>query len=322
MRAIVQSAYGPPDQVLELRRIETPTIDPDQVLVQVHATAVAGDDSHLVRGWPYSARAATGLRRPRHRVPGRDLAGRVEAVGAAVTDLHPGDEVFGWCRGAFAEHAAVPVGQLAAKPANLTLEQAAVVPTSGSVALQAVRDVGRTRPGQHVLVIGASGGVGTFAVQVARAFGAVVTGVCSTTNTDLVRSLGAAHVIDYTLDDLSTGARRYDVIVDLVGDHPLADLRRALRPRGTLVLVGGGPGRWCRACPRSVGARALSPFVRQRLHPLGHRDLPMDLETLTQLIEAGAVTPVVSAHYPLAEVPDAIHHFAPRHGRGKVAITV
>jgi NADPH:quinone reductase-like Zn-dependent oxidoreductase len=322
MRAIIQAAYGSPDNVLELRDIDRPTIKDDEVLLEIHAAAVAGDDWHLLRGQPYVARVVTGLRRPKLRVPGRDVAGRVEAVGAAVTRLRPGDEVFGWCNGAFAEHVAVPGGQLVRKPTNLTLEQAAVVPISGLTALQAVRDVGRAQPGDHVLVIGASGGVGTFAVQIAKALGTEVTGVCSTTNADLVRSIGADHVVDYTLEDFTQRGRRYDVIIDLVGNRSLSDVRRALERRGTLVLVGGTGGRWFKGTHRFIGALALSPFVRHRLRPLIHRDRTRDLETLKDLIEAGKLTPVVSAHYPLAEVPDAIRHFAQGHARGKVAITV
>ncbi|MEY2590219.1 MAG: hypothetical protein QOJ67_2203 [Acidimicrobiaceae bacterium] len=322
MRAIIQEAYGSPDHVLELRDIDKPAIKDDEVLVEIHASAVAGDDWHLMQGEPYAARLVTGLRRPKHRVPGRDVAGRVEAVGAAVTGLRLGDEVFGWCDGAFAEHVAVPAGQLAGKPTNLTLEQAAVVPISGFAALQAARDVGRVQPGHHVLVIGASGGVGTFAVQIAKALGATVTGVCSTTNTELVRSIGADHVIDYTLDDLAADARVYDVVIDLVGNLALADVRRALKPNGTLVLVGGTGGRWFKGTHRFIGALLLTPFVRQRLRPLIHQDRRRDLETLKELIEAGKLTPVVSAHFPLAEVPDAIRHFAQGHARGKVAITV
>ncbi|MDQ3468611.1 MAG: NAD(P)-dependent alcohol dehydrogenase [Actinomycetota bacterium] len=322
MKAITQDTYGSPDDVLELRDIDTPAIKRDEVLLEVHAASVAGDDWHLVRGEPYAARLVTGLRKPRHRVPGRDVAGRVLAVGSAVTEFGPGDEVFGWCAGAFAEHVAVPAANLGHKPVNLTLAQAAVVPVSGLTALQAVRDAGRVRPHQHVLVIGASGGVGTFAVQTAKAFGARVTGVCSTTNTDLVRSIGADHVIDYTLEDFAQRAGHYDVIIDLVGNRSLADLRRALTRRGTLVLIGGAGGQWFKGTHRFLGALLLSPFVRHRLRPLVHRGRARDLATLQELIEAGKLTPVVSAHFGLAEVPDAIRHFANGHARGKVAITI
>jgi NADPH:quinone reductase-like Zn-dependent oxidoreductase len=311
MRAIIQVAYGSPGEVLGLRDIDEPAVEGGEVLVEVHASAVAGDDWHLLQGQPYTARLATGLRRPKQQVPGRDVAGRVGAVGASVVGLRPGDEVFGWCDGAFAEWVAVPAGQLAHRPANLTLEQAAVVPTSGCAALRAVRDVGSVELGQHVLVIGASGGVGTFAIQIAKALGATVTGICSTTNTDLVRSIGADHVIDYTLEDLSADTGRYDVIIDLVGIRSPSDLRRSLDPRGTLVLMGGTGGRWFKGTRRP-----------QRVRPLSRGDRTSDLETLRDLIEAGRVTPVVSAHYPLAEVPDALRHFAQGHARGKVAITI
>lgn len=322
MKAIIQDAYGSPDDVLELREIGTPAIKDDEVLVEVHAAAVAGDDWHLMRGESYAARLATGLRKPRHRVPGRDVAGRAQAVGSAVTEFEPGDEVFGWCDGAFAEHVAIPEENLELKPANLTLEQAAVVPVSGFTALQAVRDAGRVQPHQEVLVIGASGGVGTFAVQIAKAFGASVAGVCSTTNTDLVRAIGADRVIDYTLEDFAQHTQRYDVIIDLVGDRSLSELRDALTRRGTLVLVGGTGGRCFKGTHRFLGALLLSPFVRHRLRPLVHQDRKSDLAILKELIEAGKLRPVVSAHYSLAELPEAIRHFAQGHARGKVAITV
>ena len=322
MKALIHGAYGSPDDVLELRYIATPAIKDGEVLVEVHAAAIAGDDWHLMRGEPYAARLVTGLRKPRHQVPGRDVAGRVRAVGSAVTELQPGDEVFGWCDGAFAEHVAVPAANLEHKPANLTHAQAAVVPISGFTALQAVRDLGRVHPHQRVLVIGASGGVGTFAVQIAKASGASVTGVCSTTNTDLVASIGADHVIDYTREDFARHSRRYDVIIDLVGNRSLADLRHVLTRRGTLVLVGATGGRWCKGTHRFLGAFVLSPFTRQRLRPLIHRDRKRDLADLRELIEAGRLTPVVSAHFSLAELPEAIRHFANGHARGKVAITV
>jgi NADPH:quinone reductase-like Zn-dependent oxidoreductase len=322
MKAIIQDAYGSPGDVLELRDIAVPAIGDDGVLVEVHAAGVAGDDWHLMRGEPYAARLVTGLRKPKRPVPGRDVAGRVEAVGSAVSALHPGDEVFGWCAGAFAEHVAVPEANLELKPSNLTFEQAAVVPVSGSTALQAVRDAGRVRPHQQVLVLGASGGVGTFAVQIAKAFGASVTGVCSTTNTDVVRSIGADHVIDYTLEDFTQHSRRYDVIIDLVGNRSLSDLRQALTPRGTLVLVVGAGGRSFTRTIRLLGAHLLSPFVRHRLRPVLQRDRKNDLAILKEFIEAGKVTPVVSAYYTLAELPEASRHFARGHARGKVAIRV
>lgn len=322
MKAIIQEAYGSPDDVLALRDIDTPTIKDDEVLVAVHAAAVAGHDWHVVHGLPYAARLHTGLHRPKHRVPGRDVAGRVEAVGSAVTEFRIGDEVFGWGDGTFAEHVAVPADQLAANPVNLTFAQAAVVPISGCTALRAVRDVGRVQPGHRVLVIGASGGVGAFVVQIAKVLGADVTGVCSTTNTDMVRSIGADHAIDYTLEDPAGDTRRYHLVIDLAGNRSVADLRGALTPGGTVVLVGATGGRWFNGMPRFMGALVATPFVTHRLRPLIHRHRKTDLETLRGLIEAGNVTPVVSAHYPLAEVPAAIRHFAHGHARGKVAITI
>lgn len=322
MKAIIQHAYGSPDDVLELRDIESPGIRKDEVLVEVHAAAVAGDDRHLIRGQPYAARLLTGLRKPKHLVPGRDVAGRVQAVGSAVTGLEPGDEVFGWCAGAFAEQVAVPEADLELKPANLTPAQAAVIPVSGCTALQAVRDAGRVQPHHHVLVIGASGGVGHITVQTAKALGARVTGVCSTTNIDLLRSIGADEVIDYTLEDFAQHAQHYDVIIDLVGNRSLADLRRALTRGGTLVLVGGTGSAWFKGRQRSPSALLVSSFVRDRVRPLVHRDRKCDLVVLKDLIEAGKLTPVVSAHFTLAEVPEAMRHFAPGHARGKVAITI
>jgi NADPH:quinone reductase-like Zn-dependent oxidoreductase len=322
MKAIVQYKYGSPEDVLELQGIDMPQVTDDEVLVRVHAAAVAGDDWHLMQGLPYVARLATGLFKPKNRVPGRDVAGRVEAAGKNVTHFQPGDEVFGWCEGAFAEYVSVPKDALALKPANLTLEQAAVVPVSGFTALQAVRDEGQIQPGQKVLIIGASGGVGTFAVQIAKAFGAEVTGVCRTRNADLVRSIGADRVIDYTREDFTQSGQRYDLIVDMVGDRSLSDCRRVLSPTGTLVMVGGSGGRWLQGTDRWVRALLLSPFVRQRLRPLIHTDSKEDLATLKELIEAGKVTPVVSARYALSEVPEAIRHFEAGHAVGKVVITV
>jgi NADPH:quinone reductase-like Zn-dependent oxidoreductase len=325
MKAIVQYKYGSPDDVLELQDIDKPVVKDDEVLVRVHATTVAGDDWHIMRGLPYVARIATGLFRPRkNSVPGRDVAGRVEAVGTNVTQFQPGDEVFGWCDGAFAEYVSVSEDALALKPANLTLEQAAAVPISAFTALQALRDKGQIQPGQKVLIIGASGGVGTFAVQLAKAFGAEVTGVCSTRNVDMVRSIGADHVIDYTQEDFTQSGQRYDLILDMVGNRSLSDCRRALNPRGTLVIVGWGTrgGPRIMGMDRTVRALVLSPFVRQRLRALFHTNSKEDLATLKEFIEAGKVTPVISARYPLSEVPEAIRHFEAGHARGKVVITV
>jgi NADPH:quinone reductase-like Zn-dependent oxidoreductase len=322
MKAIVQRAYGPPAEVLEYCDIAVPPVAAGEVLVQVRASALAGGDLAVVRGEPYLARLASGLRTPRHRIPGRDVAGRVEAVGSDVTAFQPGDDVVGWCDGSFCEYVAVAESALVRMPTNLTYEQAAAVPVSGVTALQAVRDAGRVRPGHDVLVIGASGGVGTFAVQIAKALGAVVTGVCGTVDVDLVRSIGADRTVDYVHEDAVQHPERFDVIVDLVGNRSLPDLRRALRPDGTLVLVGASGGRWLNGAQRFVLAMLVSPPVGRRLRPLVHRERRRDLATLNALIEAGHVTPVVSAHYPLAEVAAAIRHFAPGHARGKVAITV
>ena len=329
MRAIVQDGYGPPDAVLRFREIDQPAVQDDAVLVRVYGASVAGDDWHLVRGLPYAARLASGLVRPRNRVPGREFAGRVEALGNAVRGIRPGDEVFGWCVGALAEYAAVDHHQLVRKPAHLTFEQAAVVPISAVTALQALRDEGRIRPGQNVLILGASGGVGTFAVQIGKALGAHVTGVCSTRNVELVQSIGADHVIDYTREAFTAYDARYDVVVDMVQGRPLADCRRVLRPDGTLVMVGTSAlhvgrwrERWFKGTDRWAKALVLSPFVRHRLRPLIHRDCRDDLMTVTEFIEAEKVTPIVTATYPLRKVTEAIQHFKEGHARGKVAITV
>ena len=254
---------------------------------------------------------------------GRDVAGSVEAVGKDVRQFQPGDEVYGTCDGAFAEYVCVRADRVAPKPANLTFEQAAGVPVSACAALHGLRDAGRVQDGQTVLIIGASGGVGTFAVQLARAFGAHVTGVCSTTNADLVRSIGAEHVIDYTQEDFVDGARRYDLILDTAGRRSLSQLRRALTPRGTLVLVGGeGGGRWTGGFDRQLRAILLSPFVRQTLRSLISTERQEDLLVLTELIEAGTVTPVIDQTYPLNEVAKALGDADEGHGRGKTVITV
>ena len=264
MKAIVHSRYGPPD-VLELNDIDQPVITDDAVLVRVHAAAVGKGDWLTVRGLPYIARLRYGLRKPKHPVPGFDVAGRIEAVGSNVTQLQPGDEVFGWCDGSFAEYASVPQGQLVQKPTNLSFEQAAAVPISGFAALQALRDTGGVQPGQQVVIIGASGGVGHFAVQLAKAFGAEVTGVCSTKSVEMVRSIGADHVIDYTQQDFTRTGQRYDLVLEMAGNRSLAELRRALTPKGTLVLVGGSGGRWFMGTGRTLRAVLVSPFVGQRL---------------------------------------------------------
>ncbi|MFD7439747.1 NAD(P)-dependent alcohol dehydrogenase [Streptomyces sp. NPDC059909] len=323
MKAIVHDTYGSSD-VLELRDIDKPSAGEGDVLVRVHAAAVDAGVWHLMTGLPYLLRLmGYGLRAPKVRVRGREVAGRVEAVGAGVTRFRPGDEVFGICEGSFAEYASAPEDRFVPKPANLTLEQAAAVPMSALTALQALRDVGRVQPGQKVLIIGAAGGVGTFAVQLAKAFGAEVTGVCSTTKTDLVRSIGADDVIDYTREDVTDGTRHYDLVVDTAGNRPLSRLRRALAPRGTLVIVGGeGGGRWFGGTDRVLRAVMLSPFVRHKLRGLVSVERHEDLQTLRELIEAGKVAPVVDATYPLSEAPEAIRYLQGGNARGKVVITV
>jgi NADPH:quinone reductase-like Zn-dependent oxidoreductase len=321
MQAIVHSRYGPPD-ALELKDIDKPVVTDDAVLVRVHAAAVGKGDWLTVRGLPYVARLRYGLPKPKHPVPGFDVAGRVEAVGSNVTRPQPGDEVFGWCDGAFAEYASVPQSQLAPKPTNLTFEQAAAVPISGFAALQALRDTGGVQPGQTVVIIGASGGVGSFAVQLAKAFGAEVTGVCSTKSVDLVRSIGADHVIDYTQQDFTRTGQRYDLILEMAGNRALADLRRALTAKGTLVLVGGSGGRWFMGTGRTLRAVALSPFVGQRLRSFFSKPRGADLVVLKELIEAGKLTPVIDRVFPLSETPEAIRYVGERSTQGKTVITV
>ncbi|GAA2376685.1 NAD(P)-dependent alcohol dehydrogenase [Nonomuraea africana] len=322
MKAIVQHRYGSPD-VLEFTDVDLPAVKDDEVLVRVRAAAVNHADWVMTRGMPYAARLAFGLRRPTTTVRGRDVAGQVEAVGAKVTRFRPGDEVYAETdAGSFAEYTRVPEGLLALKPANLTFEQAAAVPVAAIAALQALRDRGKVRPGQRVLINGASGGVGTFAVQLAKALGAEVTGVCSTRNLDLVRSIGADHVVDYSREDFTTGGRRYDLIVDLAGNRPLSACRRALTPTGTLVLSSGGGGRWFGPLRRIVSALAVSPFVRQSLRPHTATRSKDDLAVLTELIEAGKVTPAIDRTYPLSEAAEALRYFVEEHARAKIVITV
>jgi NADPH:quinone reductase-like Zn-dependent oxidoreductase len=324
MKAVVQDTYGAAD-VLEVRDIDKPVPKPDEVLVRVHAAGVDPGVWHLMTGLPYLVRVmGYGLRTPKVGIRGRDVAGRVEAAGANVTRFHPGDEVFGIGDGSFAEYVCARADKLAPKPANLTFEQAAAVPISALTALQALRDRGRVQAGQTVLIIGAAGGVGSFAVQLAKAFGAKVTGVCSTTKLDLVRSIGADQVIDYTREDFADGARHWDLIVDTAGRRSLARLRRALTPRGTLVLVGGeGGGRWLGGFDRQIlRAPVLSAFSRQRLRPLTSKERSEDLVVLKELIEAGKLTPVIDRTYALSEAPEAIRYLEQGHARGKVVIRV
>jgi NADPH:quinone reductase-like Zn-dependent oxidoreductase len=324
MKAIVHSRYsryGPPD-VLELNDIDKPVVNDDAVLVRVHAAAVGKGDWLTVRGLPYVARMRYGLPNPKHSVPGFDVAGRVEAAGSNVTQLQQGDEVFGWCDGSFAEYASVPQGQLARKPTNLSFEQAAAVPISGFAGLQALRDTGAVQPGQKVVIIGASGGVGSFAVQLAKAFGAEVTGVCSTKSIDMVRSIGADHVIDYTQQDFTRSGQRYDLILEMAGNRSLADLRRALTPKGTLVLVGGSGGKWFMGTGRTLRAVLVSPFVGQRLRSFLSKPRGADLVVLQKLLEAGKLTPVIDRTFPLSETAEAIRYVGERSTQGKTVITV
>ncbi len=325
MRAIVQDTYGGPD-VLQLRDIDPPTVGDDDVLVRVCAAGVDPGVWHLMTGEPLLTRImGFGLRRPTVPVRGRDLAGVVEAVGPHVTRFRPGDEVYGTSEtGTYAEFAAVPHYRLARRPNIITWEQAAVVPTSGTTALQAVRDCGQVRSGQRVLVIGAAGGVGSFAVQLATALGARVTGVCGTTKTDLVRRLGAADTIDYTRESVNRDGASYDVVIDTAGNRPLSLLRRAMTPHGTLVLVGGehGGGRVLGGFDRQLRAPIVSLFVGQRLRGLMAKDRADDLDELTRLIDAGEVAPVIDRVFPLADTADAIRHLAHGHAAGKAVITM
>lgn len=321
MKAIVQEHYGSTD-ALRLRDVEQPETAHDEVLVRVRAAGVDRGVWHLMTGRPYPVRlAGYGLRAPKTPVPGMDLAGVVEATGKDVTAFRPGDEVFGVGTGAFAEYARAPQDTLAPKPGNVTFQQAGVVATSGTAALQALRDHGRVEPGQNVLIIGASGGVGTFAVQLAKAVGAEVAAVSSASKADLVRSLGADHVIDYRHEDFADGTRRYDVILDIGGNSSLSRLRRALAPQGRLVIAGGETGgRWLGGTDRQIRARVLSPFVSQKLTAFISRANRDDLMILKSMIEEGKVTPVVDRTYPLSEAPSAIRYLEEGHARGKIAI--
>jgi len=325
MKAIVQDVYGSAD-VLELREVGQPSFGETEVLVQVRAAGVDPSVWHLMTGEPYLVRAmGIGLRKPKVAVRGRDLAGVVETVGRHVTRLRPGDEVYGTCDGgSFTEYATAPQQRLALKPANISFEHAAVVPTSGMTALQSVRDCGRVRPEQQVMVIGAGAGVGSFAVQIAKAFSARVTGVCGKAKADLVRSLGADDIIDYTSTEIDANGPRYDVVIDTSGNRPLSLLRRAMAPKATLVLIGGehGRGRLLGGVDRLLRAPLVSMFVSQRLRGMIAKDRVEDLDALNKLIESGAVKPVIDRTYPLAKAPDAIRYLAEGHAAGKVVITV
>jgi len=323
VKAFVQDRYGPPD-VLELREIDKPAVKDGEALVRVCAASVNPVDWHFIEGLPHIMRLmGSGLLKPKKRLPGIDVAGVVEAVGGNVPQLEPGDEVFGWCEGAFAEYASAPESQFARKPAGLTFEQAGSVPLASITALQGLRDLGQVQPGQRLLIIGASGGVGTFAVQIAKSFGAEVTGVCSTRNLERVKSIGADHVIDYTREDFTRGEQRYDVIFELAGDRPSSHLRRALTPKGTLVLSSGdGGGRWLGPMGRLVRSMLSAPFVSQKVVTWVTSMNQADLLVVKELIEAGKVTPVIDRSYPLNEVPDAIRYLEEGHARGKIVVTV
>ena len=325
MKAITQDRYGGPD-VLEFRDLDRPAPKDNEVLIEVRAAGLHRGDWHIMTGLPYLIRLVVptlGLRKPKVPVLGMDVAGRVEAVGAQVTRFRPGDEVFGWADGSFAEYACAAENQLAATPTALSFEQAAAVPISGFAALQAVRNQGELQQGQKVLVIGAAGAVGSFAVQLAKAFGAQVTGVASTTQIDLVRSIGADEVIDYTRTDITDGTRQWDLIIDTAGRRTLSQLRRALTPSGTLVIVGGeGGGRWMGGFLRNLRAPLLSRFVGQRLRMLASKENQEDLQTLRDLIEAGKLTPRIGRTYPLGDVPEAMRAMEAGNTRGKIVITV
>jgi NADPH:quinone reductase-like Zn-dependent oxidoreductase len=324
MKALVNREYGLPD-VLSIEEVAKPVPSRKEALVRVVAASVNPGDWDLMQGTPYLLRLLTGIRRPRNAILGLAIAGRVEVVGADVSRVQVGDEVYaGIARGGFAEFASVSENALAPKPSNLTFEQAAAVPVAGIAALQALRNIGRVRSGQKVLINGAAGGVGTFAVQIAKVYGAEVTGVSSTNSLELVRSIGADHVIDYTVEDFTAGGARYDLILDNVGNRSLSELRRALVPRGTLIPnsnKGGGPwvGSFLR---RAVLSLLVSPFVTQRLRPFASRENGEDLSVLKELIESGQVTPVIERTFPLTDAAEALDHYGAGHARGKIVITV
>ena len=321
MKAVVRDAYGSVN-ILRLGEIAKPVPGEGEVLVRMLAAGVDQGTWHLMVGMPYVMRlVGFGIRAPKNPLLGYDVAGRVEEVGANAGPFRPGDEVFGTCRGSFAEYAVARADRLATKPSNVSFEHAAVTPISGYAALQAVRDHGKVEAGQHVLIIGAGGGVGTFAVQIAKADGAEVTGVCGTAKTELVRSIGADHVIDYTKEDFTAGPNRYDVILDIAGNRPLFRLRRALTPRGTLLIVGAeDAGNWL-GIRRQLRAAALSPFVRQQLGFFISKERSADLEELRKLLETGAIRPVIDRTFPLNDVPEAISYLRDGRARGKIAIT-
>jgi len=325
VKAIVQERFGAPE-VLRLADVDVPSVGPDDVLVRIRAAALNPYDWHMLRGDPYVARllGGVGLRRPKARVPGIDAAGVVEVVGAHVRGLAPGDEVFGLCAGSLAEYAlAAPRDALVPKPARLTFEQAAAIPLAAGTALQAIRDVARMQAGQRLLVIGAAGGIGTFAVQIAAGLGVEVTGVCSTRNVDLVRALGAVDTVDYTAEDFLERPERYDAILDNISNVPLRRLRRVLTPSGTLVVNGGGaPGRIFGAVTNFPRGLALNAVVRQRIRPFIWKPRQADLVALADLVDAGRLTPVLDRAYALPDAEESLRHVEGGHVRGKVVVTV
>jgi len=321
MKAAVYYTYGPPD-VIQIQEIAAPVPNDNEVLIKIHAASVNPLDWHLMRGEPYFMRIMIGLRKPKLTQLGVDVAGHVEAVGTNVTQFKPGDPVFGSCRGAFAEYACTSESALVLKPENLTFEHAASVPVAAFTALQALRDKGRIQRGHKVLINGASGGVGTFAVQIAKSFGADVTGVCSTRNVEMVRSLGADRVIDYTQEDFTKSGQLYDVILDSIGNHSLSACRRILNPNGVYIVNGGPNGRWIGPMARAIRAAVLSNFVSQKLVMFQTKRSKEDLTTICDLIKAGKITPVIDRPYSLNDVPQAIRYLEAGHARGKVVITI
>ena len=321
MKAAVYTRYGPPD-VVQITDVEKPVPTDNEVLIRVRAASVNPLDWHYMRGTPYFLRVMAGLRKPKVTRLGVDVAGQVEAVGRSVTQFKPGDEVFGSCRGAFAEYACTSESALAMKPDNVTFEQAASVCVAALTALQGLRDKGHIQPGQRVLINGATGGVGTFAVQIAKSYGADVTGVCSTRNVEMVRSIGADRVIDYTQEDFTRSEQRYDLIFDSVGNRSLFALRRVLNPKGIYVVVGGPDGRWIGPLAGLIKTLVLSPFVSQKLVMFLARGGKEALTVMRDLMESGKVTPVVDKRYSLSEVPEAIRYLEQGHARGKVVITL
>ena len=321
MKAIVYHKYGSPE-VLELQEIDKPVVKDDDVLVRVHAASVNPADWHLLIGTPYLVRIVAGLFKPKHTIPGIDVAGRVEAVGRNVKQFQPGDEVFGEHSRAYAEYVCVPEDGIVLKPANLTFEQAAAVPIAALTALQGLRDKGQIQLGHKVLINGASGGVGTFAVQIAKSFGAEVTGVCSTRNVDMVRSIGADHVIDYTQEDFTQSGQRYDLMLDAVGNRSLSDCRRVLSPKGVYVSVGAQVGDWLGPLTHVSKVLLASLVGSQKMVPMLAKQTKSDLVVLKELLEAEKVTPVIDRRYELSEVPEALRYQGEGHAQGKIVITV